>query len=123
MNKVYLAVVLACWGSAALAAEQVEVNQAAGLQGAPSGAAGVSALAGDGEFRQVRAVKLPNGQQRVRSLARECHERAVHAAHCCGRVDFRLGAGHAVSCHTRTNGILAPFARFQLHINRHLIVV
>ena len=26
----------------------------------------MSALAGDGEFRQVRAVKLPNGQQRVR---------------------------------------------------------
>ena len=66
MNKVYLAVVLACWGSAALAAEQVNVHQVAGIQGAPSGAAGVSALAGDGEFRQVRAVKLPNGQQRVR---------------------------------------------------------
>ena len=66
MNKVYLAVVLACWGSAAMAAEQVEVNQVAGLLGAPSGAAGVSALAGEGEFRQVRAVKLPNGQQRVR---------------------------------------------------------
>nr|AAF07184.1 elastase [Aeromonas hydrophila] len=66
MNKVYLAVVLACWGSAALAAEQVDVHQVAGIQGAPSGAAGVSALAGDGEFRQVRAVKLPNGQQRVR---------------------------------------------------------
>jgi vibriolysin len=66
MNKVYLAVVLACWGSAALAAEQVDVHQVAGIQGAPSGAAGVSALVGDGEFRQVRAVKLPNGQQRVR---------------------------------------------------------
>ncbi|MGL6232709.1 M4 family metallopeptidase [Aeromonas rivipollensis] len=67
MNKVYLAVVLACWGSAAMAAEQVEVNQAgglAGLLGAPS--AGINTLAGDGEFRQVRVVKLPNGQQRVR---------------------------------------------------------
>ena len=26
MNKVYLAVMLACWGNAAMAAEQVEVN-------------------------------------------------------------------------------------------------
>lgn len=66
MNKVYLAVMLACWGSAAMAAEQVEVNQVAGIQGVPSGAAGVGALAGDGEYRQVRVVKLPNGQQRVR---------------------------------------------------------
>ena len=57
MNKVYLAVVLACWGSAAMAAEQVEVNQVAGLLGAPSGAAGVSALAGEGEFRQVKSSR------------------------------------------------------------------
>ncbi|WP_368170505.1 M4 family metallopeptidase [Aeromonas sp. R4-3] len=67
MNKVYLAVVLACWGSAAMAAEQVEVNQVSDLTGAVSGAARIGALAtGDGEFRQVRVVKLPNGQQRVR---------------------------------------------------------
>ncbi|WP_429149457.1 M4 family metallopeptidase [Aeromonas rivipollensis] len=67
MNKVYLAVVLACWGSAAMAAEQVEVNQVSDLTGAVSGAARIGALAtGDGEFRQVRTVTLPNGQQRVR---------------------------------------------------------
>ncbi|NEX87117.1 hemagglutinin [Aeromonas rivipollensis] len=67
MNKVYLAVVLACWGSAAMAAEQVEVNQVSDLTGTVSGAARIGALAtGDGEFRQVRVVKLPNGQQRVR---------------------------------------------------------
>ncbi len=67
MNKVYLAVVLACWGSAAMAAEQVEVNQVSDLSGAVSGAARIGALAtGDGEFRQVRTVTLPNGQQRVR---------------------------------------------------------
>ncbi|MDM5085197.1 M4 family metallopeptidase [Aeromonas rivipollensis] len=67
MNKVYLAVVLACWGSAAIAAEQVEVNQVSDLTGAVSGAARIGTLAiGDGEFRQVRVVKLPNGQQRVR---------------------------------------------------------
>lgn len=67
MNKVYLAVMLACWGSAAMAAEQVEVNQVSDLPGAMSGAAKIGALAaGDGEFRQVRAVTLPNGQQRVR---------------------------------------------------------
>ena len=67
MSKVYLAVVLACWGSAAMAAEQVEVNQVSDLTGAVSGAARIGALAtGDGEFRQVRVVKLPNGQQRVR---------------------------------------------------------
>ncbi|WP_262108234.1 M4 family metallopeptidase [Aeromonas sp. Marseille-Q5825] len=67
MNKVYLAVVLACWGSAAMAAEQVEVNQVSDLTGAVSGAARIGAIAtGDGEFRQVRTVTLPNGQQRVR---------------------------------------------------------
>ncbi|MNJ22238.1 M4 family metallopeptidase [Aeromonas sp. A-8] len=67
MNKVYLAVVLACSGSAAMAAEQVEVNQVSDLTGAVSGAARIGALAtGDGEFRQVRTVTLPNGQQRVR---------------------------------------------------------
>jgi vibriolysin len=66
MNRVYLAVALACWGGAVLAAEQVAIEQVAGIQGAPSGAAGVSALAGEGEYRQVRAVTLPNGQQRVR---------------------------------------------------------
>ncbi|WP_182310217.1 M4 family metallopeptidase [Aeromonas media] len=67
MNKVYLAVMLACWGSAAMAAEQVEVNQVSDLPGAVSGAAKIGALAaGDGEFRQVRAVTLPNGQQRIR---------------------------------------------------------
>lgn len=67
MNKVYLAVMLACWGSAAMAAEQVEVNQVSDLPGAMSGAAKIGALAaGDGEFRQVRAVTLPNGQQRIR---------------------------------------------------------
>ena len=67
MNKVYLAVVLACWGSAAMAAEQVEVNQVSDLAGAVSGAAKIGALgAGDGEFRKVRAVTLPNGQQRIR---------------------------------------------------------
>ncbi len=26
MNKIYLAVALACWGSAALAAQEVEIN-------------------------------------------------------------------------------------------------
>ncbi|MNO70007.1 Hemagglutinin/proteinase precursor [compost metagenome] len=67
MNKVYLAVMLACWGSAAMAAEQVEVNQVSDLPGAVSGAARIGALAaGDGEFRKVRAVTLPNGQQRIR---------------------------------------------------------
>ncbi|MFQ2784814.1 M4 family metallopeptidase [Aeromonas caviae] len=67
MNKVYLAVMLACWGSAAMAAEQVEVNQVSDLTGAVSGAAKIGALgAGDGEFRKVRAVTLPNGQQRIR---------------------------------------------------------
>ncbi|MEJ6018161.1 M4 family metallopeptidase [Aeromonas caviae] len=67
MNKVYLAVMLACWGSAAMAAEQVEVNQVSDLAGAVSGAAKIGALgAGDGEFRKVRAVTLPNGQQRIR---------------------------------------------------------
>ena len=66
MNRVYLAVALACWGGIALAAEQVTITQLAGIQGAPSGAAGVSALAGEGEYRQVRAITLPNGQQRVR---------------------------------------------------------
>lgn len=67
MNKVYLAVMLACWGSAAMAAEQVEVNQVSDLPGAVSGAAKIGALAaGDGEFRKVRAVTLPNGQQRIR---------------------------------------------------------
>ena len=50
-----------------MAAEQVEVNQVSDLTGAVSGAARIGALAtGDGEFRQVRVVKLPNGQQRVR---------------------------------------------------------
>ena len=67
MNKVYLAAMLACWGSAAMAAEQVEVNQVSDLAGAVSGAAKIGALgAGDGEFRKVRAVTLPNGQQRIR---------------------------------------------------------
>lgn len=67
MNKVYLAVMLACWGSAAMAAEQVEVNQVSDLAGVVSGAAKIGALgAGDGEFRKVRAVTLPNGQQRIR---------------------------------------------------------
>ncbi|WP_324051685.1 M4 family metallopeptidase [Aeromonas caviae] len=67
MNKVYLAVMLACWGSAAMAAEQVEVNQVSDLTAAVSGAAKIGALgAGDGEFRKVRAVTLPNGQQRIR---------------------------------------------------------
>ncbi len=67
MNKVYLAVMLACWGSAAMAAEQVEVNQVSDLAGAVSGAAKIGALgARDGEFRKVRAVTLPNGQQRIR---------------------------------------------------------
>ncbi|QQM74579.1 M4 family metallopeptidase [Aeromonas caviae] len=67
MNKVYLAVMLACWGSAAMAAEQVEVNQVSDLAGAVSGAAKIGALgSGDGEFRKVRAVTLPNGQQRIR---------------------------------------------------------
>ncbi|MDX7920877.1 M4 family metallopeptidase [Aeromonas media] len=67
MNKVYLAVMLACWGSAAMAAEQVEVNQVSDLPGAVSGATRIGALAaGDGEFRKVRAVTLPNGQQRIR---------------------------------------------------------
>lgn len=67
MNKVYLAVMLACWGSAAMAAEQVEVNQVSDLTGAVSGAAKIGALgAGDGEFRKVQAVTLPNGQQRIR---------------------------------------------------------
>lgn len=67
MNKVYLAVMLACWGSAAMAAEQVEVNQVSDLPGAVSGAARIGTLAaGDGEFRKVRAVTLPNGQQRIR---------------------------------------------------------
>ncbi|MDX7738466.1 M4 family metallopeptidase [Aeromonas caviae] len=67
MNKVYLAVMLACWGSAAMAAEQMEVNQVSDLAGAVSGAAKIGALgAGDGEFRKVRAVTLPNGQQRIR---------------------------------------------------------
>ncbi len=67
MNKVYLAVMLACWGGAAMAAEQVEVNQVSDLAGAVSGAAKIGALgAGDGEFRKVRAVTLPNGQQRIR---------------------------------------------------------
>ncbi|MCY9811922.1 M4 family metallopeptidase [Aeromonas caviae] len=67
MNKVYLAVMLACWGSAAMAAEQVEVNQVSDLAGTVSGAAKIGALgAGDGEFRKVRAVTLPNGQQRIR---------------------------------------------------------
>lgn len=67
MNKVYLAVMLACWGSAAMAAEQVEVNQVSDLTGAVSGAAKIGALgAGDSEFRKVRAVTLPNGQQRIR---------------------------------------------------------
>lgn len=64
MNKVYLAVMLACWGSAAMAAEQVEVNQVSDLAGTVSGAAKIGA--GDGEFRKVRAVTLPNGQQRIR---------------------------------------------------------
>lgn len=44
MNKVYLAVMLACWGSAAMAAEQVEVNQVSDLTGAVSGAAKIGAL-------------------------------------------------------------------------------
>ena len=50
-----------------MAAEQVEVNQVSDLTGAVSGAAKIGALgAGDGEFRKVRAVTLPNGQQRIR---------------------------------------------------------
>ncbi|MEH8262708.1 M4 family metallopeptidase [Aeromonas veronii] len=68
MNKIYLAVALACWGSAALAAQEVEINVTANGIRAMTG---LSAASGtlqleDGEFRQVRVVKLPNGQQRIR---------------------------------------------------------
>ena len=45
MNKVYLAVVLACWGSAAMAEEQVEGNQVSELTRAVSGAARIGTLA------------------------------------------------------------------------------
>lgn len=68
MNKIYLAVALTCWGSAALAAQEVEINVTANGIRAMTG---LSAASGtlqleDGEFRQVRVVKLPNGQQRIR---------------------------------------------------------
>ncbi len=68
MNKIYLAVALACWGSAALAAQEIEINVTANGIRAMTG---LSAASGtlqleDGEFRQVRVVKLPNGQQRIR---------------------------------------------------------
>lgn len=66
MNKIYLAVALACWGSSALAAELVTIERVAGPQQVSADGKGVSALVGGGDYRAVRTVTLPNGEKRVR---------------------------------------------------------
>ncbi|TNI71339.1 hemagglutinin, partial [Aeromonas salmonicida] len=66
MNKIYLAVALACWGSSALAAELVTIERVAGPQQVSADGKGVSALVGGGDYRAVRTVILPNGEKRVR---------------------------------------------------------
>ncbi|MDO2949450.1 M4 family metallopeptidase [Aeromonas simiae] len=65
MRKLYLAVGLAVWGSASLAAELVNIDEQDGAALLGSVQQGLASGSGEG-LRPVRTVTLPSGEQRIR---------------------------------------------------------